>query len=512
MYRGVSDFFSVLPDHKNFVGPIIAKCIDDVDQDGDGYTPNEGDCADADKTIHPGAEDLCNDEIDQDCNPDTCQVRVWYADRDNDGYGDASDTTTRTQCPDHYVANSLDCNDADGNISPNAVEQCNGIDDNCNGIKDERCAWSKVFDGGGEDRPLSIIQTRDSGYLIAENISSNSVPDATVLMKIDEIGIEQWTLKLNAGEDNYGTINDIIQSIDGGFIVTGQKNGAMWLMKIDERGEEILFNEVFLGGSGTCVLQIAEGGYVIAGTGFDGTGGYGAILIETDNDGEQTRYWIFQEDHPDPNIPHPSMNINSVIQTDDSGYLLAGTINYGTTYSNMLFGNRIYLVKISTEGTESWRRTIEDVGGITKAVFQSDDGGFVLGSHPMQYSQEMNIIKTDSQGRYQWNRAIVATGNGVNFSSMVQVDDGGYVIAGYDDSDEMEVDPDTWIIKTSKDFDIEWRKTFGGDSDDLAKDVVSSIDGGYAVLVETNSYGSGNHDFWVIKTDVNGNAPLPPNP
>ena len=39
-----------------------------TDDDGDGYTENGGDCNDGDATIYPGAEDICDDGIDQDCS------------------------------------------------------------------------------------------------------------------------------------------------------------------------------------------------------------------------------------------------------------------------------------------------------------------------------------------------------------------------------------------------------------------------------------------------------------
>ena len=108
--------------------------------DGTYTVKQAGDCDDAVHDVHPGATEVC-DGLDNDCdgktdiNADDCTN--YYADKDNDGYGT---TALASKClcgaiP-GYVAQAGDCNDASADIRPGAVEACNGVDDNCDGLKD----------------------------------------------------------------------------------------------------------------------------------------------------------------------------------------------------------------------------------------------------------------------------------------------------------------------------------------------------------------------------------------
>ncbi|PIW37381.1 MAG: hypothetical protein COW24_00385 [Candidatus Kerfeldbacteria bacterium CG15_BIG_FIL_POST_REV_8_21_14_020_45_12] len=135
------------------------------DHDGDGYAGDResvlacnapsgyfaqagDDCDDDDSSVHPGATEYC-DGVDNDCDGtsdgDTAvDQTTWYLDYDGDDYaGDlisllkCEETLTATEAQ-WYVAESPDdCDDLDGGAYPEAPEECNEVDDDCDGAVDE---------------------------------------------------------------------------------------------------------------------------------------------------------------------------------------------------------------------------------------------------------------------------------------------------------------------------------------------------------------------------------------
>ena len=110
------------------------------DQPSD-YVSNDTDCDDTDGDVNPGESEVC-DEIDNNCDgsideDSAIDADTWYADTDEDSYGDPDSSTSACDQPSGYVADSTDCNDANNNINPDAEEVCDAADNNCDGVVDE---------------------------------------------------------------------------------------------------------------------------------------------------------------------------------------------------------------------------------------------------------------------------------------------------------------------------------------------------------------------------------------
>jgi hypothetical protein len=141
----------------------------------DGTVENSEDCDDNDSDVHPDATEICDDQ-DNDCDgttdeDDAADAATWYLDSDSDGFGSTS-TATACDQPSGYADNSEDCDDADGDINPDASEVCDDQDNDCDGDIDEDSAidagtWYRDADGdsfGDSDVTLTSCDQPD-GYL-----------------------------------------------------------------------------------------------------------------------------------------------------------------------------------------------------------------------------------------------------------------------------------------------------------------------------------------------------------
>jgi len=140
-------------------------------------------------------------------------------------------------------------------------------------------------------------------------------------------------------------------------------------------------------------------------------------------------------------------------------------------------------------------------------VIITPDNGYALVGETYSFGAGNNdvwLIKTDSMGDTLWTRTY--GGSNADFGkSIKQTYDGGFIIAGGTESFGVG-ESDVYVIKTDSLGDTLWTKTYGGNSTDFGNDVIQTSDTGYLVVGTTESMGAGAKDGYFFKTNNNGNT------
>jgi hypothetical protein len=361
-------------------------------------------------------------------------------------------------------------------------------------------SFAKTYGGADWDEAFSVQQTSDGGYIVAGSTYSFGAGSRDIfLIKTDAIGNIIWA-KTYGGTD-FDRAYSVQQTSDGGYIVVGETYsfGAgdydAFLVKTDANGN-IQWAKTYGGTSGDLafsVQQTSDGGYIVAGY----TWSFGAdvkdiFLIKTDASGNIIWAKIYGGIGYD--------EAYSVQQTSDGGYIVAGaTLSFGAGYYD------IFLIKTDASGNIIWAKTYGGTGRDgALSVQQTSDGGYIVAGWTDSFgadSFDVFLIKTDANGNIIWAKTYGGTGEDYAFS-VQQTSDGGYIVAGYTTSFGAGWG-DIFLIKTDANGNIQWAKTYGGISYDLASSVQQTSDGGYIVAGWTLSFGAG--DIFLIKTDANGN-------
>ena len=189
-------------------------------------------------------------------------------------------------------------------------------------------------------------------------------------------------------------------------------------------------------------------------------------------------------------------------QTSDGGYIITGsTSSFGNG------SNDVWLIKTDSQGDSIWTKTFGGTHQKGKSVQQTTDGGYIICGTREDIPEigDVYLIKTDSQGDSIWTKTFGGVENDEGYS-VQQTTDGGYIITGETNSFG-NGESDVWLVKTDSQGDSLWTKTFGGNEQDGGSSVQQTIDGGYVIIGYTDDpfVNGGVEDLFVIKTDGNGN-------
>ena len=356
--------------------------------------------------------------------------------------------------------------------------------------------WSHTFGGIEWDVCKSVHQTIDQGYIMAGYTRSftNGMNDFW-LVKTDSSGNLLWSK--NFGGDTSDECNSVQVTNDGGYILAGTTwsfgagCGDFWLIKTDENGDTLwsrTYGRLYTEDCNS-VQQTLDNGYILGGnTGAD------VLLVKTDSVGDTLWTKTFGGRRDDM--------CSAVLQTMDGGYIIGGyTESFGAEYSDF------WLVKTDSVGDSLWSRTFGgEHSDYCYDICETDDGGYLLGGTTYSFgnnSQNSWLLRTDANGDSLWSKTMNGLDVDICFSVKQTVDE-GFITGGYIQSYGSGGN-DFWLIKIDQDGDSVWSKTFGGTYHDVCYSVEQTLDEGYIMGGFTQSFGAGDKDFWLVKTDAEGN-------
>lgn len=331
--------------------------------------------------------------------------------------------------------------------------------------------WWRAYGGGDLDLGYSVQETFDGGYIISGHSQSFG---GLWILKTDANGDTLWS-RIYEGDINWER-TCVRQTSDGGYIATGSGWG---LLKIDEWGDVEWHKD--LEWEGCWVEQTSDRGYIVAGTEkeYDERGDVSRShirLLKTDSRGNQA--WSYK-------YTGGSHSANHVQQTKAGDYVVTGSI----------------FLKVSSTGVEKWSRIY---GRYSYSVQETDNGCYVIAGCTRYSGLDINLylVKTDSAGDTLWTRIYGASYSNEEGYSVSRTSDGGYILTSPTYSGAGHYD--LWLLKTDKNGDTLWTRTYGGTGWDWGECVQQTSDGGYIVVGTTVSFSVGWSDIYLLKTDSLG--------
>lgn len=298
-----------------------------------------------------------------------------------------------------------------------------------------------------------------------------------------------WKRSLAADD---AEVCDVAAVGDGGYVAVGAVTDGRdaWIAKVGSRGVVEWSSRVACG-DGTDVARsvapVVGGGYAFAGTSTS-TDESDIFLVGTDRNG--TRQWTRAFGGSEFDF------CRTVVPARDGGFAIAGS-----TQSTPAEGQNMWLFKTDPVGRLEWERTYDRSSSDTLGdVVATDDGGYGLVGTTFGDGTDCWVALADADGDVTWERTLSRSDVDVA-RSIVRTDDGGVAIAGHTITGD-DRRKDAWLAKLDAGGTVEWQRTYGEGSDDLAVELVRTDDGGYALLGTTIT--AGRERTLLVKTDTAG--------
>ena len=373
-------------------------------------------------------------------------------------------------------------------------------------MKPQNCFFNVLFLG------LLIVSLGLAGTGIYSLLKTNSFANVKAS---DE---EPYTEAIVLWNETYGGYYvESAQSIikcPGGYAIAGWTNSSgkgdldILLLRIALDGT-YLWNKTFGDveeDKGFQVINCQAGGFALAST-------YMNVTAASDNTdflvtriaGDGTVLWNYSYSGPEQTPSYWIGDLGRSIVECLNGDLVCAGVTL-TAIGN----SDVWMFRLSSNGQRLWDRTFHNLD-IDRcynphSLVQCSDDGFAFACYTYNNTQTNRVwlIKTNAAGIHQWNKTF---GDLIGYQrpeALVECSDQGFAIIANTQSFGAG-NSDAWIIRTDR-FGIQlWNKTYGGTEEDSGGQIIEMPDYGFTFIGGTHSYDEGQGDIWLVRTDLDGN-------
>ena len=340
-----------------------------------------------------------------------------------------------------------------------------------------------------------VIQSTDKGFVIVGSTRDSASAQHGILLKTDEMGVEEWRTDWSPDYDNYGT--SVVEADDGGFVVVGTDRFTFGIedigvRKFDEDGG-LVWEQVIdvsgIGNWGAYICKVGSNHYMVCG--HTSLSNSNIVLSKLDDSGNilWTKEYNSTGDYIRGKVVKPTV---------DGGFIVFGERSYPT--------DDFVFLKTDQNGEEQWKYFLNAPnpdGGTNEAqnVFETPDGAFIAtgGYGVGTVSRTSWVMKLDGEGNFLWEKEVgYEPGEILNPDNSTFTLDGKLAILGMSEDK-------TVILKTDLDGKVLWTKEVVDDGHYFPKTIAQTYDGCF-VISGAKRLGpvSSDNDIFLLKTDSIG--------